>query len=93
MADEKIRELAEWLHWKLCAAQNLPWEEQDCCDDCVELVRVELLPIMALNLVPPRDDAFYSAYANHCAIQGKVPMTVHSWRRAGSPRTPEEQGR
>ena len=24
----------------------------------------------------------YAAYANHCAIQKKVPMTWHSWKRA-----------
>ena len=23
----------------------------------------------------------YAAYANHCAIQKKVPMTWHSWKR------------
>jgi len=23
----------------------------------------------------------YAAYANHCAIQGKVPLSFHSWRK------------
>lgn len=27
-------ELAQRLHHSLCAAQNLPWEEGDTCDDC-----------------------------------------------------------
>lgn len=30
----------------------------------------------------------YAAYANHCAIQRKVPMTFHRWKRQGKPRTP-----
>ena len=24
----------------------------------------------------------YAAYANHCAIQGRVPMSFHSWKRS-----------
>jgi len=45
--DEQARELAEWLHEKLCCAQNLPWEEGDICDDCVESVKTEVLPLLA----------------------------------------------
>lgn len=26
------------------------------------------------------DDAEYAAYAQHCAIQKKVPLTVRAWR-------------
>jgi len=45
--DEQARELAEWLHEKLCCAQNLPWEEGDICDDCVESVNTDVLPLLA----------------------------------------------
>ena len=45
--DEQARELAEWLHEKLCCAQNLPWEKGDICDDCLESVKTEVLPILA----------------------------------------------
>jgi hypothetical protein len=31
----------------------------------------------------------YAAYANHCAIQKKVPMTYHSWKRKGQPKAPD----
>lgn len=34
------------------------------------------------------EDAFYAAYANHCAIQRKIPLTYHSWKRAGRPQVP-----
>jgi hypothetical protein len=29
------RELAKWLHFRLAAAQNLPYEDGDVCDDCI----------------------------------------------------------
>jgi hypothetical protein len=43
--DRTVRKLAEWLHWKLSAAQNLPYEDGDTCPDCVSTVENELLPI------------------------------------------------
>lgn len=38
----------------------------------------------------PSEHDLYAAYANHCAIQKQIPMTVHSWRKAGCPHAPEE---
>lgn len=31
---DKLREMAERIHFKLAAAQNLPYEEGDVCDEC-----------------------------------------------------------
>jgi len=28
-----------------------------------------------------KQQLLYASYANHCAIQKKVPMTWHSWKR------------
>ncbi|MDP9162382.1 MAG: hypothetical protein M3O09_19420 [Acidobacteriota bacterium] len=45
LAGLRERELAKWLHLKLSAAQNLPYEDGDTCPECVEAVEKELLPI------------------------------------------------
>lgn len=40
-----------------------------------------------------RDEAaersLYASYANHCAIQKKIPLTYMSWKKAGTPKAPE----
>ena len=28
----------------------------------------------------------YASYANHCAIQKRIPMTFHTWKRKGEPK-------
>jgi hypothetical protein len=40
------RKLAEWLHFTLSAAQNLPWSEGTSCSECYERVDNELLPML-----------------------------------------------
>lgn len=52
---------------------NSSWAISDLCKAIVELR--EAAPAVA------QTDDPYSVYANHCAIQGKVPMTWHSWKR------------
>jgi hypothetical protein len=42
-----ILKMAQWLHHWLSAAQNSPWEEGEVCEDCIQAVRKELLPIIA----------------------------------------------
>jgi hypothetical protein len=36
-----------------------------------------------------KSDAEYAAYANHCAIQGVVPLTAKMWERDGRPHIPK----
>lgn len=33
----------------------------------------------------------YASYANHCAIQKKIPMTWHTWKRSQPTPAPKEQ--
>lgn len=42
---------------------------------------------------PKNDHDYYASYANHCAIQKQIPLTIHSWRRAGNLKTPDDAGR
>ena len=46
MSGELREQLAKWLHLKLSAAQNLPYEDGDTCPDCFEAVDTELLHII-----------------------------------------------
>ncbi len=46
MSEPIAKKLAEWLHLKLAAAQNLPYEDGDTCPDCVEAIEQELLPLL-----------------------------------------------
>jgi hypothetical protein len=37
--DAGVREMAERIHLKLAAAQNLPYNDGDTCEECIELAR------------------------------------------------------
>jgi hypothetical protein len=37
-------------------------------------------------MTDPATVARYASYANHCAIQRKVPLTLLSWKKAGEPK-------
>ena len=52
MSDEEqqIRKIAQWLHLRLSAAQNLPYEEGDVCDECMDAVKKELWPIVSKEI-------------------------------------------
>lgn len=47
--------LAQWLHHKLAAAQNLPYEDGDTCENCIEIVNTELLPLIQIELTKRLD--------------------------------------
>jgi len=63
---ERAREVAEWLHHLLCAAQNLPWEEGDCCDDCLAQVN-EKFPAL-LNSVRLEEARWWREQTHEGAI-------------------------
>ena len=44
------------------------------------------IALIAAKPVEPSTDALYAAYANHCAIQSKVPLTAKSWERERCPK-------
>jgi hypothetical protein len=50
-----IARAAELVHFKLCAAQNLPWEEGDICDECKHLAQDEIAPLFVLPAPQPSE--------------------------------------
>ncbi len=67
--------IAKWLHLKMSAAQNLPYSDGDTCEECVEAVREELLPLLAT--APPEQAALEQ--------KGGATMTRPTCNRCGRP--------
>jgi hypothetical protein len=46
---QQLRKIVEWLHHRMAAAQNLPYEDGDVCPECAETVRDELMPLIQMS--------------------------------------------
>ena len=49
--NDALRQLAERLHHKLAAAQNLPYEDGDVCEECKDFA-AEIIELLVLQPAP-----------------------------------------